>query len=194
MPLHHHLRHVPVLRMPITQLPLLFLGQAFQPMITLALRPGFVLPQHVYDAEGGEHDNAHLGAQVDCMTDGIAWRVGEEVRPSAKMSATHERTVLPMKEAYVATIAPRLPMLTMYAEVTDRMAGPAALLSPQLRNPGPAEPALEALRCDYLERIDLPPGKAPQALKKTAMYFSPAESLTLRMVNPITQSNGKVAR
>lgn len=76
---------------------------------------------------------------------------------------------------YVARIAPKLPILTMYPPVTARTAGPAALLRPQLRNPGP-------------------PGKAPAAEKKTAMYFKSGLSTVLSIVKPMIHRIGKVAR
>ena len=93
-----------------------------------------------------------------------------------------------VSHAYVATIAPMLPIETMRAPLTALTAGPAAsvmcqcleifaehqfdpLFIPQPRNPGP-------------------PGKAPAAARKTAPYLTFALSETSRSAKPMM---GRVA-
>lgn len=167
---------IPELWVSVSQRSLLLLAQAVKSVVPFATSTRSVLADAVYDAECGEHNDTDLRHEVDGVADRVARCVRKEICPSKQIMSVYQE-FLSVEDVitHVAMMAPMLPMLTMNPPLTARTAGPAALLRPQERKPGP-------------------PGKAPAALKNTAMYFRSALLLTLKIVKPITQSSGKVAK
>lgn len=73
--------HVPELGVPVTQIRLLILCQAIQPVVPLASRPQPVLPHAVENAKHRKGERSNLPAEVNRVAGGVSGRVALRVGP-----------------------------------------------------------------------------------------------------------------
>lgn len=158
-----HLGNVAKVRMPVTQVFDLSIGQSIEAMISLAEFSLPVFPFAVCNTRKCEHKNSDLSTKIDCVPRGVSWRIFHCICPTivsfpycTRISSTH----------HVARTPPAVPRVTMYALDTARTAGPAALFIPHERKPGP-------------------PGKAPSVMKNTPIYRMLGSVAHRRIAKPV---------